>query len=130
MLAPSFNFELKLKYKIMDRNSFASEGLFPKFIITNGGDLIIGRIDFHKNLVKDTERDTILGGGWWELDRHTHTFTLYGRSEDFGPVTTEQLQKCYPLNYEDYNFRFSTSDDPNEALSNARPIALSLDILS
>lgn len=60
----------------------------PKFIIKN--DLfILGWVKFHKELTSD--RQGILGGGWWHLSTNENELTLYGFSTDFGAVTKEQI---------------------------------------
>lgn len=67
------------------------ETVHPKFIVENGK-LIIGKVCFHRELAKDEKN--VVGGGWWKFDHQTSTFSLYGQSEDFGPVEKSILEKC------------------------------------
>ena len=60
----------------------------PKFII-NHGDLVIGNVEFHKDLVKDHSQTK--GGGWWHLDRANGIMYLYNKSIDFGQAKREDV---------------------------------------
>lgn len=85
--------------------------VFPKFIIENdkieGDVLIISKSTFHKQLANDTEK--VKGGGWWSLDRKNSIFTLYGKSEDFGKATYEDVKNCV-LNKKVFNNRYFTQN--------------------
>jgi hypothetical protein len=59
-----------------------------KFIINNGN-LVMGHVDFHKELVKD--HSTTKGGGWWEYDKEENIMYLYSRSIDFGQAKREDV---------------------------------------
>lgn len=62
-----------------------------KFII-NDGDLILGHVKYHENLVTgDRERDKTIGGGFWHHDRNTNVMWFWGTSRDFGNVTKKQF---------------------------------------
>jgi len=63
----------------------------PKWIIENGV-LIIAKANYHRDMAKDTTK--VVGGGWWDYDKETHTFLLYGLSTDFGQVTDKQFEDC------------------------------------
>lgn len=70
--------------------------VFPKFIIEYddlvGNILIIAKCTFHKQLASDVK--LVRGGGWYNFDRDTNTFTLSGESEDFGRAKLEDIQDC------------------------------------
>lgn len=70
--------------------------VFPKFIIETddeyGDCLIIAKCTYHKQLVTDTKQ--VKGGGWWTLDSNNKTFTLFGRSEDFGQAKLDDILNC------------------------------------
>lgn len=70
--------------------------VFPKFIIETdaeeGDCLIIAKCTYHKQLAVDLTK--VKGGGWWELDSETQTFTLFGESDFFGRATIEDISKC------------------------------------
>lgn len=59
-----------------------------KFIVNNGN-LVIGHVDFHKELVKD--HSTTKGGGWWEYDKEKNIMYLYSESMDFGQAKREDV---------------------------------------
>jgi hypothetical protein len=70
--------------------------VFPKFIIetdeVEGDCLIIAKCTYHKDLACFT--DKVKGGGNWKLDRETKTFTLYGKSDDFGACNIKDIAHC------------------------------------
>lgn len=59
-----------------------------KFIINNGN-LVMGHVDFHKELVND--HSTTKGGGWWEFDKEKNIMYLYNRSIDFGQAKRDDV---------------------------------------
>lgn len=68
--------------------------LSPKFIIeTNdelGDCLIIGKCNFHKNLV--TDKTKVKGGGWWDLKDNMFIFSR--ESHDYGKARFEEIKNC------------------------------------
>lgn len=70
--------------------------VFPKFIIVEdpekGRCLVIAKCTFHRQLACDEKY--VRGGGWWTLDNENSTFTLYGKSHDFGPALREDIVNC------------------------------------
>jgi hypothetical protein len=58
-----------------------------KFIILKNGRLVMGRVWLHKDLYP--HKDEIIGGGYWH--KSDDKFYFYSTSEDFGPVTKEDL---------------------------------------
>lgn len=66
--------------------------VFPKFII-EGDSLIIGKVTYHKELATDVSN--VRGGGVFDYDNDTHTFTLYGESSQFGGVSLEDIKECF-----------------------------------
>lgn len=64
----------------------------PKWII-NAGRLIIGRVEFHRDFLKDNSKT--IGGGWWHYDNENNTMYLYGVSMDFGGVVEEVARKAW-----------------------------------
>jgi len=69
--------------------------LFPKFIIYKD-ELIIGRVEFHHELVPDNIIDDskIKGGGFFMINREEKTVMFYGVSTAFGPFCRETLREC------------------------------------
>lgn len=69
---------------------------FPKFIIETdnelGDCLIIAKVTYHKQIV--TDKNKVLGGGWYGLNNDTKEITFYGKSEDFGKATLEDIKRC------------------------------------
>ncbi len=63
--------------------------IFPKFIIEDGN-LIIGKVEFHKHLVVD--KDKCVGGGWWKINDGICIFS--GESIDFGPAPLSLIKKA------------------------------------
>lgn len=63
--------------------------LHPKFIIENDS-LIIGKVEYHRDLATDTKN--VKGGGWYLMRENTIVF--YGESFDFGPAKLEDIKKC------------------------------------
>lgn len=68
--------------------------LYPKYIIEVheelGKCLILSNCTYHKELVTNKER--ILGGGWFKLDGDV--FTFHGKSQDFGRAKIEDVKEC------------------------------------
>lgn len=64
----------------------------PKFIIENDDELgyclVIGRVNYHKQLANNT--DKVIGGGYWT--KKEDTFIFEGSSEDFGKATERILK--------------------------------------
>lgn len=73
---------------------------YPKFIIINDPNLglcmIIGRCVFHRELSNNIEE--VKSGGWWELNRETSEFTLFGSSDQFGEALFEDILACVKEN--------------------------------
>ena len=55
----------------------------PKFIITSGGHLRLGRVTLHRDLL--LPHDECLGGGFYEFDYARIQLILSGKSFDYGP---------------------------------------------
>lgn len=72
------------------------EKLNSKYIVQkddfSGLHIIIGKCVFHKELSGNIRN--IISGGWWELDEKTKTFTLYGKSEQFGRASLAEVCEC------------------------------------
>lgn len=65
--------------------------VFPKFII-EGDDLILGKVTYHKELANDISQ--VRGGGMFEYDASTNTFTLFGESSQFGRADLDDVKRC------------------------------------
>lgn len=65
--------------------------VFPKFII-EGDDLVLGKVTYHKELANDVSQ--VRGGGMFEYDPDTNTFTLFGESSQFGPADLDDVRRC------------------------------------
>lgn len=70
--------------------------VFPKFIIETddleGDVIIIAKCTFHKQLATDINK--VKGGGAWRLNKENMTFTLFGKSHDFGEANIEDIKQC------------------------------------
>lgn len=69
---------------------------FPKFIIETdeilGDCLILDEVTFHKHIA--TNKEQVKGGGWYRINLAERTLTFYGKSEDFGPASLEDIKAC------------------------------------
>lgn len=65
--------------------------VFPKFII-EGDELILGKVTYHKQLATDVKN--VKGGGWWSFNEDKTEITFFGKSEDFGYATLEDIRKA------------------------------------
>ena len=65
--------------------------IFPKFIV-EGNNLIICKCTYHRQLV--TNEEEVKGGGWFQFDRDTPTFTLSDDSHQYGKASIEDIKKC------------------------------------
>ena len=65
--------------------------VYPKFIIEDGA-LIISKCTYHKDIAEN--KDNVIGGGWFDYRHDDKVFQFYGKSEDFGPVSIEDIKKC------------------------------------
>lgn len=65
-----------------------------KFVI-NDGDLILGEVEFHEDLIHGRNRSKTVGGGRWYEDIDTDTIYFFGESTDFGAVTKEQFDAAF-----------------------------------
>ena len=82
-----------------------------KFVI-NDGDLILGQVELHEDLVKHRDRSKTVGGGYWYNHRETKTIYFYGKSIDFGQVTKEQFDNSFKQpSVEDSNVVFTHESD-------------------
>lgn len=64
---------------------------YSKFIIENGN-LILAKVTFHKEIVKDASK--VNGGGWFRYEHDTKTFVFFGNSTDFGEAKLEDIKTC------------------------------------
>jgi len=65
--------------------------LYPKFIIEEGN-LILSKVTFHKELV--TDKSLVKGGGFFDFDDESNSFTFYGKSSDFGASDINDIKEC------------------------------------
>ena len=56
--------------------------MYPKFIVTDGGEFRMGMVTLHKHLLQRGEK--CLGGGYYDIDRRQGVIRLSGESSDFG----------------------------------------------
>ena len=68
--------------------------LEKKFVIHNGV-LIMGQVEFHKDLVKNMDKTKVIGGGKWHCDNENNTIYFYGESNQFGQVTKEEFDNAF-----------------------------------
>lgn len=65
--------------------------LFEKFII-EGTNLILGKCTYHRQLV--TNRDNVRGGGVYYFNSETNSYTLGGKSHEFGYAELDNIREC------------------------------------
>jgi len=65
--------------------------VYPKFIIEDG-DLIIGKVAYHKHLATDPTK--VIGGGWYIYRDKEKSFTFSDSSTDFGKAYMDDIKKC------------------------------------
>lgn len=57
--------------------------------IINDGTLVLGIVEFHRDLAKNHK--LTFGGGMWHYDTTSYTLYLYGQSMDFGGATKQNV---------------------------------------
>lgn len=66
-----------------------------KFII-NDNEIILGDVEFHKELIVDQQKHKqTIGGGRWFWDEDGKIVYFYSSSTDFGQVTKEQFESAF-----------------------------------
>jgi len=92
-----------------------------KFVI-NDGDLILGQVEMHEQLVRGRDRDKTVGGGRWHVDDDDrNTIYFYGSSVDFGKVTREQFEESFKQpSLENMNVIFSEKEYLSDVLKEIR----------
>jgi hypothetical protein len=60
--------------------------------IINNNEIIMGNVEFHKDLL--TDHTKTIGGGYYYYDNDTETMLFYSSSSDFGSVTEEQFNNA------------------------------------
>lgn len=94
-----------------------------KYII-NDGEIIMGNVEFHFELIgKHRDRAKTIGGGRWQWDRQNKKVCFYGNSFDFGAVTKEQFQEAIHKSMispfmEDCRFYFTNALSPESEEEN------------
>lgn len=64
--------------------------------IINDGDLILGNVEMHEDLLgSDRERKETVGGGRWHVDLIKDVIYFWGKSIDFGQVTEKQFEDAF-----------------------------------
>lgn len=71
-----------------------------KFIITKQGDLILGDVCYHRDLLPSNQY-SCYGGGFWEVDNEKRVLYLSGSSSDFGYPNFDYLVNI-PTEYDNY----------------------------
>ena len=80
----------------------------PKFVITSGGHLRLGRVALHRDLLMPHEG--CLGGGFYEFDYASNQLILSGKSFDYGTprwgkvdvLHVPEAYKGIPIVYRDH----------------------------
>ena len=67
-----------------------------KFIITKDGELILGDVIYHRDLLPENQY-SCYGGGAWEIDEDNKVLYLNGESQDFGSPRFEYLKHISPM---------------------------------
>ena len=88
----------------------------PKWIIQNN-ELRIGRVVSHSDLAD--KEGKVMGGGWWEYDRDSHTLYLYNKSYDYGQVEEDDFEDVWVRpSMEDATIYFSKAMKLEDAKKN------------
>lgn len=69
------------------------------------GELILGNVEFHFELLGKNYATGCWGGGFWRVDKESKTLILAGKSIDFGPPKWEYFKEP-PVGYEDYKITY------------------------
>jgi len=73
----------------------------PKWIVERLEDWTLmfklGLVNFHWKLASNKEN--VLGGGWYQFDSKTNSFYLYDKSLDFGRCKIEDIRKAKEDNW-------------------------------
>lgn len=65
--------------------------------IINNNEIIMGHVEFHKELVghhREKEGHKTVGGGYWHHDEENNILYFYGSSDDFGGVRKETFTEA------------------------------------
>ena len=82
--------------------------LKQKFVI-NDGNLILGRVGLHSELVEHRDCSLTVGGGEWFYNNADNTMYFWGKSTTFGQVTKEQFDAAWKQpSVENANIVFTT----------------------
>lgn len=81
-----------------------------KFIISKEGELILGNVEFHFELLGKNYSIGCWGGGFWRVDKESKTLILAGKSTDFGPPKWEYFKEP-PVGYEDYKITYEGKEE-------------------
>ncbi len=86
-----------------------------KFVI-NDGDLILGQVEMHEELVRGVDRSKTIGGGRWYVDEEdSNMIYFYGSSVEFGKVNKEQFDAAFKQpSLEKMNIIFSEKEYLND----------------
>lgn len=76
-----------------------------KFIISKEGELILGDVRYHFELLGKNYSVGCWGGGFWDIDKEKKELILSGKSTDFGSPKFEYLKEL-PVGYEDYKITY------------------------
>lgn len=79
-----------------------------KFIIDSNGELILGNVDFHFELLPKGHVGCY-GGGLWRIDEENKILLLSGKSIDYGVPKFEYLKHITP-GYEDYKIMYEEKE--------------------
>lgn len=76
----------------------------PSKFIIYGNEILLGRVNFHKDLLPEGYNIGIVrGGGLFILNHEDRTIKLYGESFDFGPFNPDVIPNCFlPNKLKDY----------------------------
>lgn len=80
--------------------------LYNKFVIDGQGRLIMGRVEFHFELLGGFGKKCY-GGGLYEVDEDEKVVYLSGSSSDFGSPRFEHLKELPEAYYPYYTFKYN-----------------------
>lgn len=97
-----------------------------KFIIDSNGELILGNVDFHFELLPKGHVGCY-GGGLWRIDEENKILLLSGKSIDYGVPKFEYLKHITP-GYEDYKIMYEEKETTITPKETSHPLSCPEDI--
>jgi hypothetical protein len=94
----------------------------PQKWIVENNEIILGNVDMHCDL--SDNRDDIIGGGYWWIDKNKSMIYLYGKSLEYGKCQMECITSIVKMgNFDNelnsFIWMFSHEEDLENAKNNS-----------